>query len=313
MTSEAIFKGERSRAPGTLPWNGRVYAAAWDSSQHCRSRFYISVMRQYTTSRAMASRGASCVACCHVCVFAFTAFLIVAERTAHGSYYWDRERERGRAGEWRGKERQIWRERAPHRSFGTMCVQFGTMCVQFGTMCVQFGTMCVQFGTMCFQFGARCVQFGTRCVQFGTRCVQFGTRCVQFGTRCVQFGTMCVQFGTMCVQFGTMCVQFGARCVQFGTRCVQFGTRCVQFGTMCVQFDTMCVQFGTMCVQFGTMCDQFGASFLNVDLSTKQCPLLSHYFYVNTSCHYTTKYGLCVMSCIISNDLRVCVCVCVCV
>uniref|UniRef100_A0A4W5QSD1 XK-related protein n=1 Tax=Hucho hucho TaxID=62062 RepID=A0A4W5QSD1_9TELE len=39
-------------------------------------------MRQYTTARAMASRGGSCVACCHVCVFAFTAFLIVAERTA---------------------------------------------------------------------------------------------------------------------------------------------------------------------------------------------------------------------------------------
>ncbi|XP_036819038.1 XK-related protein 5 isoform X1 [Oncorhynchus mykiss] len=39
-------------------------------------------MRQYTTARAMASRGGSCVSCCHVCVFAFTAFLIVAERTA---------------------------------------------------------------------------------------------------------------------------------------------------------------------------------------------------------------------------------------
>ncbi|XP_020343140.1 XK-related protein 5 isoform X2 [Oncorhynchus kisutch] len=36
-------------------------------------------MRQYTTSR---DRGGSCVACCQVCVFAFTAFLIVAERTA---------------------------------------------------------------------------------------------------------------------------------------------------------------------------------------------------------------------------------------
>ncbi|XP_014052000.1 XK-related protein 5 [Salmo salar] len=36
-------------------------------------------MRQYTTSR---ERGGSCVACCQVCVFAFTAFLIVAERTA---------------------------------------------------------------------------------------------------------------------------------------------------------------------------------------------------------------------------------------
>ncbi|KAJ7990972.1 hypothetical protein DPEC_G00292410 [Dallia pectoralis] len=39
-------------------------------------------MRQYTTSRDMTSRGGSCVACCQVCVFAFTAFLIVAERTA---------------------------------------------------------------------------------------------------------------------------------------------------------------------------------------------------------------------------------------
>ncbi|XP_070971288.1 XK-related protein 5-like [Oncorhynchus clarkii lewisi] len=36
-------------------------------------------MRQYTTSR---DRGGSCVACCQVCIFAFTAFLIVAERTA---------------------------------------------------------------------------------------------------------------------------------------------------------------------------------------------------------------------------------------
>ncbi|CAB1331228.1 unnamed protein product [Coregonus sp. 'balchen'] len=39
-------------------------------------------MRQYTTSRDMANPGGSCVACCQVCVFAFTAFLIVAERTA---------------------------------------------------------------------------------------------------------------------------------------------------------------------------------------------------------------------------------------
>ncbi|XP_055719776.1 XK-related protein 5-like [Salvelinus fontinalis] len=36
-------------------------------------------MRQYINSR---DRGGSCVACCQVCVFAFTAFLIVAERTA---------------------------------------------------------------------------------------------------------------------------------------------------------------------------------------------------------------------------------------
>ncbi|CDQ59646.1 unnamed protein product [Oncorhynchus mykiss] len=47
--------------------------------KHKKGVFYISVMRQYTTSR---DRGGSCVACCQVCVFAFTAFLIVAERTA---------------------------------------------------------------------------------------------------------------------------------------------------------------------------------------------------------------------------------------
>ncbi|KAL0969824.1 hypothetical protein UPYG_G00232770 [Umbra pygmaea] len=39
-------------------------------------------MRQYTNSRDISNQGGSCMACCQVCVFAFTAFLIVAERTA---------------------------------------------------------------------------------------------------------------------------------------------------------------------------------------------------------------------------------------
>ncbi|XP_062303425.1 XK-related protein 5-like [Osmerus eperlanus] len=39
-------------------------------------------MRDYSGTREMGGRGGSCVACCQVCIYAFTAFLIVAERTA---------------------------------------------------------------------------------------------------------------------------------------------------------------------------------------------------------------------------------------
>lgn len=40
-------------------------------------------MRDYT---ATPSHEGACVPCCQVCVFFFTAFLIVAERTARESY-----------------------------------------------------------------------------------------------------------------------------------------------------------------------------------------------------------------------------------
>lgn len=50
---------------------------------HCKHLAPQSAMRAYS---ATPSNGGTCMPCCQVCVFAFTAFLIIAERTARESY-----------------------------------------------------------------------------------------------------------------------------------------------------------------------------------------------------------------------------------
>lgn len=89
LTGRAVTLGRRlKQGEGSLPQLDRIPPKTRTTDcglVHCKHRRSTSLhtaMRDYS---ATPSNGGTCMPCCQVCVFAFTAFLIIAERTARES------------------------------------------------------------------------------------------------------------------------------------------------------------------------------------------------------------------------------------